>query len=86
MSTFLFISLEEVPVTNDGLFVTTRSGKGGDGDDPKEIEDVDISLKRKAASLFDEMMKEDEKEDERLRKKQKLQNVGVNCISLSIVF
>ena len=72
-----FISLEEVPITNDGLFVKTRSGKGGDGDDFKEIEDVDISLKRKAASLFDEMIREDEKEDEMLRKKQKLQNVGI---------
>ena len=85
MNTFLFISLEEVPITNDGLFVTTRSGKGGDGDDLKEIEDVDISLKRKAASLFDEMMREDEKEDERLRKKQKLQNVGFCCRSSSNV-
>ena len=65
--------------------MTTRSGKGGDGDDLKEIEDVDISLKRKAASLFDEMMREDEKEDERLRKKQKLQNVGFCCISSSNV-
>ena len=69
------ILLEEVPVTNDGLFVKTRSGKGGDGDDSKEIEDVDISLKRKAASLFDELMKEDERENEKLRKKVKLQNV-----------
>ena len=75
-----FISLEEVPITNDGLFVKTRSGKGGDGDDFKEIEDVDISLKRKAASLFDEMIREDEKEDEMLRKKQKLQNVGIYWI------
>lgn len=64
-----------MPITNDGLFVRTRSGKGGDGDDYTEIEDVDVSLKRKAASLFEEMVRDYEKEDEVLRKKQKLQNV-----------
>ena len=65
----------ETPVTNDGLFVTTRSGKGGNLNDSGVLDDVDISLKRRAATLYEEMVKEDQMESERIRKRPKLQDV-----------
>ena len=69
------IQVEEAPVSDDGLFVTTRSGKGGTGPGHEEIKDVSPTLKRKAASAFEDMLREQEKEEEILRKKQRLQNV-----------
>ena len=65
-------------MTNDGLFVTTRSGKGGTLDISNELEDGDPVLKRKVASIFEDMLREDEKENEILRKKPKLQNVSLS--------
>ena len=39
-------------MTNDGLFVTTRSGKGGTFDIADALEDGDPVLKRKVASIL----------------------------------
>lgn len=66
----------ETPITNDGLFVTTRSGKGGNLNDSGVLDDVDVSLKRRAATVFEEMVKEDQLKNETLRKKPKLQDVS----------
>ena len=71
------VMVVETPVTNDGLFVTTRSGKGGNLNDSAVLDDVDVSLKRRAATLFEEMVKEDQMESERIRKKPKLQDVVI---------
>ena len=62
-------------MTNDGLFVTTRSGKGGTLDFADALDDGDPVLKRKIASIFEDMLREDEKENEMLRKKPKVENV-----------
>ena len=59
------MTLLEEPVTNDGLFVKTRSGKGGVDDSVTELGDVDASLKRK-----------EEKSLDTIRKKQRLVYVG----------
>ena len=69
----------ETPITNDGLFVTTRSGKGGNLNDSGVLDDVDVSLKRRAATVYEEMIKEDQIENERIRKKPKLQDVSFWC-------
>ena len=67
----------ETPVTHNGLFVTTRSGKGVNLNDSAVLDDVDASLKRRAATVFEEMVKEDQMESERIRKKPKLQDVVI---------
>ena len=67
----------EVPITNDGLFVKTRSGKGGDGDVGGVIEDVDISLKRKAMSIFEDMQREEISNSNMLKKKPRIDSVGL---------
>ena len=59
-------------MTNDGLFVKTRSGKGGTDDAVTEIEDVDISLKRKAQRMFEEMQRQEEQELDAIRKKPRI--------------
>ena len=59
-------------MTNDGLFVKTRSGKGGTDDAVTEIEDVDISLKRNAQRVFEEMQRQDEQELDAIRKKPRI--------------
>lgn len=71
----------EVPITNDGLFVKTRSGKGGDGDNYSMIEDVDDSLKLKAKRMFEEMEREELNNEDGIRKKQR-----VDSVCLSILF
>ena len=71
------VMLVETPVTNDGLFVTTRSGKGGNLNDSGVLDDVDVSLKRRAATVFEEMVREEQMESERIRKKPKLQDVAI---------
>lgn len=65
----------EVPVTDDGLFVTTRSGKGGNQDQQTELDDVDVLLKRKAQQTFAELEREKEKDEEIIRSKPKLSYV-----------
>ena len=55
-------------MTNDGLFVKTRSGKGGTDEAVTEIEDVDISLKRNAQRMFEEMQRQEELELEAILK------------------
>ena len=73
----------EVPISNDGLFVTTRSGKGGNQDVQTEIGDVDVSLRRKAQRMFDELIREEEKNNDDLRRKQKLDYVVYSlCLKL----
>lgn len=59
-------------MTNDGLFVKTRSGKGGTDDAVTEIEDVDISLKRNAQRMFEEMQRQEEQELDAIRKKPRI--------------
>lgn len=59
-------------MTNDGLFVKTRSGKGGTDDAVTEIEDVDISLKRNAQRIFEEMQRQEEQELDAIRKKPRI--------------
>jgi singapore isolate B (sub-type 7) whole genome shotgun sequence assembly, scaffold_9 len=71
------VMVVETPVTHNGLFVTTRSGKGGNLNDSAVLDDVDASLKRRAATVFEEMVKEDQMESERIRKKPKLQDVVI---------
>ena len=71
----MYVILIEEQIINDGLFVTTRSGKGGDGDSANVIEDVDASLKRKARSIFEDMVREDSQNEEMLRKRQRIDSV-----------
>ena len=73
--------LAEAPITDDGLFVTTRSGKGGNQDQKTELEDVDVSLKRKAEQAFAELQREKERDEEIVRNKPKLSYV---CLLLKI--
>lgn len=70
------LTLLEEPVTNDGLFVKTRSGKGGVDDSVTELGDVDASLKRNAQMAFEELQREEEKSLDTIRKKQRLVYVG----------
>ena len=74
----------EVPVTNDGMFVTLRSGKGGDGDKYKEIEEIDSSLKRRAMDVFEEMQREEMKYVEMIKKKPRIDSVCFSNTSLHI--
>ena len=78
----MYVILTEEQITNDGLFVTTRSGKGGDGDSANVIEDVDASLKRKARSIFEDMVREDNQNEEMLRKRQRIDSV---CVFIYLV-
>ena len=70
------LTLLEEPVTNDGLFVKTRSGKGGVDDSVTELGDVGASLKRNAQMAFEELQREEEKSLDTIRKKQRLVYVG----------
>lgn len=83
LSPVLFKCLQwstEVPVTDDGLFVTTRSGKGGNQDQQTELDDVDVLLKRKAQQTFAELEREKEKDEEIIRSKPKLSYVDFRRI------
>lgn len=78
------LTLIEEPVTNDGLFVKTRSGKGGMDDSVTELGDVDASLKRNAQKAFEDLQREEEKNLDTIRKKQRLINVGAFCVIHSV--
>ena len=83
LSPVLFKCLQwstEGPVTDDGLFVTTRSGKGGNQDQQTELDDVDVLLKRKAQQTFAELEREKEKDEEIIRSKPKLSYVDFRRI------
>ncbi len=67
-------------MTNDGLFVKTRSGKGGTDDAVTEIEDVDISLKRNAQRMFEEMQRQEEQELDAIRKKPRIVYVSSDLV------
>lgn len=67
-------------MTNDGLFVKTRSGKGGTDDAVTEIEDVDISLKRNAQRIFEEMQRQEEQELDAIRKKPRIVYVSSDLV------
>lgn len=67
-------------MTNDGLFVKTRSGKGGTDDAVTEIEDVDISLKRNAQRMFEEMQRQEEQELDVIRKKPRIVYVSSDLV------
>ena len=67
-------------MTNDGLFVKTRSGKGGTDDAVTEIEDVDISLKRNAQRMFEEMQRQEEQELDAIRKKRRIVYVSSDLV------
>lgn len=67
-------------MTNDGLFVKTRSGKGGTDDAVTEIEDVDISLKRDAQRMFEEMQRQEEQELDAIRKKPRIVYVSSDLV------
>ena len=75
----------EVPVTNDGMFVTLRSGKGGDGDKYKEIEEIDSSLKRRAMNVFEEMQREEMQYEEMIKKRPRIDSVCFSHKSLIIM-
>ena len=67
-------------MTNDGRFVKTRSGKGGTDDAVTEIEDVDISLKRNAQRMFEEMQRQEEQELDAIRKKPRIVYVSSDLV------
>ena len=67
-------------MTNDGLFVKTRSGKGGTDDAVTEIEDVDISLKRNAQRMFEEMQRQEDQELDAIRKKPRIVYVSSDLV------
>ena len=67
-------------MTNDGLFVKTRSGKGGTDDAVTEIEDVDISLKRNAQRMFEEMQRQEEQDLDAIRKKPRIVYVSSDLV------
>lgn len=67
-------------MTNDGLFVKTRSGKGGTDDAVTEIEDVDVSLKRNAQRMFEEMQRQEEQELDAIRKKPRIVYVSSDLV------
>lgn len=67
-------------MTNDGLLVKTRSGKGGTDDAVTEIEDVDISLKRNAQRMFEEMQRQEEQELDAIRKKPRIVYVSSDLV------
>lgn len=67
-------------MTNDGLFVKTRSGKGGTDDAVTEIEDVDISLKRNAQRMFEEMQRQEEQQLDAIRKKPRIVYVSTDLV------
>lgn len=67
-------------MTNDGLFVKTRSGKGGTDDAVTEIEDVDISLKRNAQRMFEEIQRQEEQELDAIRKKPRIVYVSSDLV------
>ena len=67
-------------MTNAGLFVKTRSGKGGTDDAVTEIEDVDISLKRNAQRMFEEMQRQEEQELDAIRKKPRIVYVSSDLV------
>ena len=78
------LTLVEEPVTNDGLFVKTRSGKGGTDDSITELGDVDASLKRNAQRAFEELQREEEQHLDTIRKKQRLVYVGAFCANNAV--
>ena len=67
-------------MTNDGLFVKTRSGKGGTDDAVTVIEDVDISLKHNAQRMFEEMQRQEEQQLDAIRKKPRIVYVSTDLV------
>lgn len=73
----------EGEIEDRGLYVHTRSGKGGDYDFEDEIEEISDDRKRIAQSLFDEMKKKDIESYESERKRPKITNKFLSLMTES---